>query len=105
MKSKLKFGLDANNKAIIEGYVEHSDDLRDLVAKQFTENFKTTGNLAFFTFCFDEKNQFTVTPFGGNIEDSKRLVDLLSDMQMHNIFNAIKSNDRFLHPVPSTTNN
>lgn len=89
MKSKVKFGLDAENNAIIEGAIEWSEDLRDQVAIKFKENFKSTGNLAVMTFCFGANDQFRLTPFGGNGEDSKKMVNYLSTFQLQNLMYTI----------------
>ena len=89
MKSKVKFGLDAENNAIIEGKIEWSEDLRDQVALRFKENFKSSGNLAVMTFCFDGNEQFKLTPFGGSGEDSKKMVSYLSTFQLTSLRNAI----------------
>ena len=97
MKSKLRFALDGNNKAVIDAHIEHSDDLRDEVALQFRQNFKTTGNLATMHFCFKENEQIKITPYGGDIEESKKIASELSLYQLENLTEAlsIEKSNRF----------
>lgn len=90
MKSRLRFALDGNNKAIIDGNIEHSEDLRDEVALQFRQNFKTTGNLATFHFCNGTNNQFSITPYGGDIEESKLIASNLPLYQLESLALAIE---------------
>lgn len=90
MKSRLKFGLDAENKAVIECEFEHSEDLRDFVALQFKHNFKHSGNLATCLWDFSNQKRMLITSFGGDLEDSKILVNRMSTPQLENLLEAIK---------------
>lgn len=90
MKSRLRFALDGNNKAVIDGNIEHSEDLRDEVALQFRQNFKTTGNLATFNFCNGTNSQFKITPHGGDPDECRDIASRLSMFQLENLSFALE---------------
>lgn len=90
MKSRLRFALDGNNKAVIDGNIENSEDLRDEVALQFRQNFKTTGNLATLQLCNGTNNQFKITPHGGDLDECKIISESLSMFQLENLSLALE---------------
>lgn len=98
MRSKLKFGLNRNNKAIIEGTIELSEDLRDVVAQQFREALKHTGSLVFYNTLLDGQS-FYLTPYSAELEDMARMSGKLSLLQLENLSIAIENEkiNRELH--------
>lgn len=89
MKSKLKFGLDADNRAVIEGYIEYSEDLRDNVAQQFKQNFRHSGNLATYIYDHNNHEKFLITSFGGDLDDCKIIANRMATPQLENLLEAI----------------
>lgn len=50
MKSRVTFDLDGGNNPIILVHAEHSDDVRDKIARQFVERFGHSSNVCTMSF-------------------------------------------------------
>lgn len=70
MKSKVKFDLDDENDPIIVAEIENSEDLRDKVAKKFSDKlgFSSKYCRSIFHNRLD-KTEIHITPIGSSLEE------------------------------------
>jgi len=92
MKSRLTFDLDSQNKAVILARVELTEDVRDKIAKQFQENFRTNGSLATISYfpSATDNLEFQITPYSADFKDCLELASNLSYEQMNQMTEALR---------------
>lgn len=92
MKSRLTFDLDSQNRAIILVHVELTEDVRDKIAKQFQERFRTEGSLASISYFPSSENNldFKLVSHSGEFNDCLEMASNLSYNQMNNLSEAMR---------------
>lgn len=94
MKSRVIFDFDSqnNNSPVISAQIKPSDDVRDKIARLFTEKFQYTSNLCLVRFypSENEDKNIEISPLGGDQKESEKLTENLSDVQLSNLDIAIQ---------------
>lgn len=81
MQSKLEFSLDKTNNAIIKATIRVTDDVRDLIARQFEEAFMHNSNFTLVSFNHD---MLSIRPLPCLIEGSAN-APLVSDVMVKHL--------------------
>lgn len=85
MKSRVTFDLDGGNNPIILAHAEHSDDVRDKIAKRFVEKLGHSSNLAVISFMPQSINgiqDLHISPLPSSAFDSKEVERLIYDVSL-----------------------
>lgn len=100
MKSKIQFDLNGLNQAVVSAKIANTEDVRDKVAKSFTEGFGYDSVLATVYHIHhstwrDEENtergmsHIEIRPVGSKMKDCQALASLLGDTQLELLNAAI----------------
>jgi hypothetical protein len=83
MKSRVTFDLDGGNNPIILVHAEHSDDVRDKIARQFVERFGHSSNVAVVSFKpTDNGNTLYISPLPSFYHQPEEVMRLVYDISL-----------------------
>lgn len=93
MKSSIKIALGENNNPVIQMRIHSTDDIRDILFKQFQESFRYSSNLcyAFIDSCYASSDSeglratITISPLPSNS-------DYICYQRVEEIYNALTNN-------------
>ncbi len=83
MKSRVTFDLDGGNNPIILVHAEHSEDVRDKIARQFVEKFGHTSNVTVVSFKpTDDGHTLYISPLPGFYHQPEEVMRLMYDVSL-----------------------